>query len=233
MSIGCDNLAINQSLLLHLTFEEMTGLLAHDRAKPVHEHTLHGVPTWNSLANGLPYLDFDAGNPDWLDCPIADTGDLDFTAGDFSGAIWLNRDIFLAAQTLLCRGAGGTGGWKFYLDASSYLQFVTYQAASSQTTGTLAGTSLIQGYWYMISFSRSGTSIRIYRNGIDVTNPQVHVNPVAVNMELHIGVDNNETDDPYDGKIAGGPCGPHIWGRSLSSYDHRYIWNTERHWLGA
>lgn len=234
---GYDNLPLNHQLLLHLTFEEMTGLLAHDRAEPHHPHTLNGVPTWNQLANGLPYLAFDSTNPDWLDCPAIDTADLDFTAGDFSLAIWryIGWPPALGSPQLFARGVGSTDGWElFYYAATRVIYFRTNQLGAQQITqGTAALGALAGRTWALIGVSRSGASARIYVNAKDVVDVAgTHVNPATSPRALHIAVSDNHTS-PFSGWVAGGPCGPRIWGRALSENAWAQLFEYGRHWLGV
>ena len=232
MAIGYDKLSLNAQLLLGLPFEEGTRILTYDRAKAHHELTLNGVPTWNSLANGLPYLDFNSANPDWLDCGAAATADLDFTAGDFSGAIWVRPDSVATAQWLIIRGLAANDGWEFYMDPAD-LVFRTHQAATTQTNRSAAAI-IAATTWNLAGFARDGTSVRLYLNGLDVTATAVPlVNPLTSARELHIGIQNDEATNPYDGRIAGGPPGPRIWGRALSAYEHLQIFNMEKHWFGV
>lgn len=231
MSIGYDNLAINSGLLLHLTFEEMTGILAHDRAKPAHPHTLIGVPTWNSLGNGLPYLDFIRANPDWLECSIADTADLNFTDGDFSLCAWVQPDLL--SFNLFDRGLWAVDGWYLSVGALGQTIIETNQGGDSQLSVGADG-GVVVGTWSLISMSRSGTSARLFLNGVDNTDTvDVHTNPLTSNRKLHIGIYNSEVAAQYDGKIAGGPCGPRIWGRAVSALEWPLVFNMERDWFGV
>ena len=231
MTIGYDNLSINDSLLMHLTFEEMTGLVTYDRAGPQHPCTLNGVPTWNSLVTGLPYLDFVQATPDWLDCGAVATADLDFTTEDFSIVLWIYPDALGTTQMLVCRGLFNNDGWYLDLAPAGNLALATCQAV---TQSSVSDPVITASAWNLVGISRDGASVIPYHNGLDVSFISgTHINPATSARELHIGITDGEINDPFDGKIAGGPCGPRIWGRSLSYRDHRYIWETERQWLGV
>jgi len=232
MTIGYDKLPINHGILLDLTFEEMIRLLAHDRAKPHHIHTLHGTPTWSSLANGLPYLNFNSMHPDWLDCPAADTVDLDFTSGDFSIALWLYTPMPPGVPGMIMgRGEVVADGW-YMIQTDGVLMFATSQAGAVQTTDSVIFLDALE--WRLVGVSRSGASARIFGNGEDITlTPATHIDPRTSNRELHIGISDNEIGAPLHGKIAGGPCGPRIWGRKLEALEMRQIFEQERHWFGV
>lgn len=230
MPRGYDNLSLNHGLLLHLTFEEGTGLITHDAAKPHHLHTLNGPPTWGYLPSGIPYLDI-SPNPDWIDCPAADTADLDFTTGDFSMVIWANPDS-LFFPFVMVRGVGNTNGWAIRI-MGDQLVFYTYQGGDFQATWSRSGI-ITTGIPSLLGISRSGTSVRTMYNGNDITflaNP--HTDPVTANLKLHIGVANDEITGGFDGKIYGGRCGPRIWGRYLQLSEHKKIYNMEHHLVGV
>ena len=127
MTIGFDNLAAyNQDLLLCLRFREGIGTETHDWAKPHHSMTLHGLPIWQSLANELVVMDYDANNPDWLDCTAAVSDDLDFTAADFSVSAWVYLDDIANFRMVMCRGnIWPGGGWMFYVAPTGYVGLMT------------------------------------------------------------------------------------------------------------
>lgn len=228
MAIGYDKLSLNHELLLGLTFEEMIGTVTYDRAKPAHPCTLHNAPTWGSLASGLPYLDFNSATPHWLDCPVAATGDLDFTSEAFSQAIWINRDTGVLSH-IISRVDVASEGWYWYIDIAGAVLFYTVNAGGSQITTTYVN-EIIVGNWYLIGITRSVGSVRIFKNGKDVTySADTHEDPSSVNEELHIGIARDETSNPFDGKIAL----PRIWGRQLAEWEMLEIFNIERHWFGV
>lgn len=233
MSRGFDKEAINSQLLFGLTLEEMIGgnlAVIHDRAKPHHTCTLHGATIgWGSLASGIPYLDLTAITPDWVDCPAADTADLNFIAGDFSLIAWINIDSLAIFRQVLMRGssanAAADGGWDFYIRDTGALRIATWQAWGVEQTSATPAAVITTGIWYLIGATRSGASIRLYVNGLDLTSIiGVHVNPASVNLKLHIGIDNVEVNNPLDGKLAL----PRIWGRKLSAEEMHEIWDRER-----
>lgn len=233
--IGYDKYSINHELLLALTLEERTGVLTHDRAKPAHPHTLSGVtlPVWGSLANGLPYIAFDPSvNPGWLECPAGDTGDLNFTTGDFSLAIWVNMSDLTANRMLFCRGFLDADGWYMAILMDGNIYFVTNQAVHQETIS--ADGDVVVGTYCLVGMTRHLASVQLYKNGVDVTEtPGAHIHPLTSARDLHIGVYDNETGSPLYGQIAGGPCGPRIWGKAFSPTEWVQIFDVEKHWLGV
>ena len=228
--IGYDKLSLNHQLLLGLTFEEMTGAITRDRAKPVHPFTLNGgTIAWGSLANGLPLIVLTGGTPDYLECVIADTGDLDFTTGDFSVAAWVCLST-LATSHIFCR-CDATGGWYFQLNAGSQLRLATWNGGVPAHIDSAVGEVTINNWW-LVGASRSGLTGQVFLNGNDVTDVAVAQDCESINADLHLGVWNNHILNPLDGRIAGGPCGPRIWGRYLAESEHRRLFHMTRDWVG-
>jgi len=231
--IGYDNLPLNYGLLLDLTMRENTGLFTYDRAKPHHIMTLHGTPAWASLAlNDLSYLDFNQINPDWLDCPQADTVDLDFTTEDFSIAMWINMDA-VGQGSLICRCSDTlpVDGWAMYVGMNDVIGVVTVAAGPARDYTASAINTIVVGTWQLIGMTKNGTSVRVYSNGIDVSETiGVHEDILTSNHELHIGIDNDETTLDYDGQM----WRPRIWGsRALTAIEHRQIFTLERQLFGV
>lgn len=228
MTIGYDHLNVNLELLLDLPLMEGTGTNTQDFAKPHHVCTLVGTPTWQNLDNGLPYLDFVPGNPDYIRALQAATTDLDFTSGDFSLAAWLIPDA-LGNRDIFCRESASVDGWSFWLGGTGEMYFSTNQAAAVQNTIGTAGDVAI-GTPVLVSVARSGASARIYTNGLDTTaTPAVHINPLTANRNLYIGVNNLAGAGWYDGDM----WRPRIWGRQLSAAEMLQMFEMERHLFGV
>lgn len=227
--IGYDKFFLNWQLYLGLTFEEMTGTLACDRSKHRINCTLHGTPAWGALANGLPYLDFNSATPDWLDAPAAHN-ELDFQAEAFSMAAWVNIDDLTVIRTILCRGLNVNDGWYWEVMTNGAIRVVTSGGGLSYYTISAAA-DIVTGTWFYISASRDGNAVRIYRNGVDVTVTfGTHADPDSATRELHIGVGDNETLNPFDGKM----WYPRIWGsRCLADWEMSRIFAHERGWFGV
>jgi hypothetical protein len=217
-----------QHLWLWLPFKEATGTLTHDRSIwRITPFTLHGVPVWTQLASGIYVLDFNSVTPDWLDCPAVTSAKLDFTAGDFSMGVWAKIDDAVT-RYLLCRGVANTDGWALHVSNALRVGLSTHQAGATQATYSAA--CITVGTWAFIGVSRTGATVRTFVNGQDRTDvPDVHVNPLTANRELHIGILNDEVTSPWDGQI----WNPRIWGRYLQPWEWLELWNMERHWFSV
>lgn len=228
--IGYDKYSINHQLLFDLTLEETVGgdlAYVYDRAKPHHRCVLHGATIgWTLMPSGLTVIDCTVD--DWIDCLAADTGDLDFVAGDFSMGMWVNLDDLSANRMLLCRGLLNIDGWHCAILMDGSVVFYTSQLGANQSSLS-ALAQIIVGTSYLIGFSRSGASIKIFINGVEVTNTiGVHTNPLTADRELHIGIYDNEAGSPWNGQL----WRPRIWERELSLIEWKRIFDVEGHWFG-
>ncbi len=226
--IGYDAFDLNRQIALDLTLEEMVGAVAHDRSPFAHNCALTGVPAWAALGNGIPYLEFDETNPDFLDCAGADTTELNYQAGDFSLAAWVRLDSLAAISTIMCRGLASTDGWYFEVLADGSINISTSQAAAEQVSISTAGIIVINT-WYLIMATRNGDTIVPYNNGAAVPNTVgTHTDPLTSARELHVGIYDDEAATPVRGRIAR----PRIWSRQLSAAEIVRLWDMEKGWFG-
>ena len=230
MTIGYDNWRVNQMLVLDLQFRETTGTVTRDWAKPYHDPaTLTGAPAWAVLGSDLTYLSFDPANPDRVVIAAADSADLDFTTGSFSGACWVYPDVY--GNRYFMDKSGAAVGWAFWLVATSpYLAFTTANAGPTTQT-TYGGANLLTSAWQFASFTRSGADARIYLNGRDVTTTTAtHINPAsAAAVDFYIGTVVGAGAGWYDGRM----WRPRVWKRSLAAWEMLAIYEAERDLFGV
>jgi len=207
---------------------EGTGTITRDLAKPGHELTLHGTPAWTQLANGLMVLDFNDLTSDFLDCPAADTLDLNFTSEDFSMAVWVKFDDLSSGSYLMSRGLEATDGWEFYCYPDGGIHLWLNQLGFDQEAQSIIGV-VVLNTWCLVGVSRSGASATTYCNGLNVTDScDTLVDPATSARELHIGICDDETDSPFAGMM----YRPRMWGEALSARDHMNLFQLEGHWFG-
>jgi hypothetical protein len=107
----------------------------------------------------------------------------------------------------------------------------TWYAGPNQDA-SLSGVDILTiNIWHLCGFSRSGTSVRIYMDGIDVTvTADSHANPASsAANNLYVGIYNDAAATPFDGYL----WNPRIWGRALSPWEHRAIFDAERSLFGV
>ncbi len=229
--IGFDKYETNNLLYLHLPFNEGVDVIANDISKWQVPGTLSGgPPAWATYAvSGIPYLDFDGANPDWVEC-LAAAVHLDFTAGDFSYLVWAWTDDMSLDRTLMCRGLLDTDGYHCAVLIDGTIIFYTNQGAANQSSFS-APAAITTGNWNLIGFTRSGDSVRVFRQGVDITDTEgIHINPLTSARDLHIGIyDSEAANTAWHGHMQG----PRMWGRQLSALQMKMIWEYERSWFGV
>lgn len=223
---GYDNQPIyTLGMVLDLPLSEGAGIVAYSVSDNHIITTLHGAPLWAGVGILL-----DSANPDWLDAPQADTTDLDFVALDFSLVSWVIALDLSVHRYLMVRGLANTDGWLFFVQDTGRIGLATCQAGATQTTFSAAGDVGVGTPATLIGVSRDGASVRLYRNGLDVTDaPDTHVDPLTAARELHIGILDDEVNNPWHG----GVYFPRAWNRRLEPWEHMAIFNAERHIFGA
>ena len=226
---GYDNPRFNHEMLLDLQFCEGTGSVTRDWAKAHHADPTITLAAWFNLANDLTYLIFLLTGPDFITILAADSVDLNFTSGDFSGTAWFyptasgNRQVFNKGTT--------TTGWDFanYGGAGvAMMRFGTFQAGpTNQVTN---GCDITLNVWHFVGFTRDGATARIYEAGRDVTTSYgTHVNPdSAAASNFYIG-----RTDTGAGMLDGYLWRPRIWGRCLTAWEMLAIYEYERHLFGV
>lgn len=232
MSVGYDNLDINHNMVLDLPLFEAVGTVTRDYSKNHYVFTLTGVPAWYTLpATGIGMLDFTAATPDFLEAAIADVPDLDFTSEDFSMAFWINPDTLVGGLELYCHGLDATDGYDLRCIADGSVVFSSNQAGAQQQVVSAAGTIIINTY-QLIGISRSGTLVQILKNGRElayVAQPDI-INPLTSARKVLFGIYDDETTDPWSQYMAR----QRAWlDRQLTIANHRFIFETERHWYGV
>ena len=250
MSKAFDKLDINRDLLLGLPFREGSGVETRDVSKLHRLLTLNdpggGSFAWGNLATGIPYLQLAAvgGGPAdgvYLDCPAADTGDLDFTTGDFSIGGWFNWDATGGwSEILIGRYGVDLDGWEIYLDISGHLpigntlsQRHHHLSLAPSTNSNCFSVGWTPGTWHFMGISRSGGSLypEHFREAIPLEmsyQAAGMLDPDTCNRDLVVGTRFTKDANWYRNML----WNLRIWGRALTREDWLFILHTEGHWFG-
>ncbi len=238
MPIGYDNLPVNVGLLLDLQLKSGSGLIAHDSSDAHHEDIdLNGPPVWSQRPNDLNYLNFD-GAADYLDCLAANTADLDFTNDDYSLAVWVNRGASVNPDIVIARYGVDLDGWELYLETNGGVDYLTLRHHHA----TLGGGNLRDGCysvgwgpgeWILLTITRDASSLypKMYRNGSEVQvtyDGSGMRDPDTCNRDLVLGTRFTKDADWY----LGGMWRPRIWERVIEPEEIKFIWESERGYLG-
>jgi hypothetical protein len=147
--------------------------------------TLVNGPTFSSRNGGGIVLD---GTNDYIS--LGNT--LNYTSENFTFSIWvfinsLSTNSAGQGPILFYKGAFNVNGYYTQIGQNGNIIFVTNNLGVSQVSSINANT-ISTGNIYNISFTRNGTSARIYVNGIDVTTTiGTHSNPTTSSSTFTIG----------------------------------------------
>jgi hypothetical protein len=140
--------------------------------------TLTNGPTYSSANGGSIVFD---GTNDYVTCGNI----LNFTTENFS----FNIFFYLTSTTtnsvgqgpiLFYKGAFNSNGYYIQLTQNNPSQaaFITNQSGVNQMT--ISSLSIVVGAWNNIFVTRSGSSVKIYINGVDATSSAAtHINPAS------------------------------------------------------
>ena len=216
-------------LLLDLQFRRSISDKVDDWAAPHHPVTRNpggapGGPAWADLANDLTVLNFNSATPDFLESPQADTVDLNFTTSDFSMVTWVYLDSLASDVMIICRGSLSMDGWLFMVKANGRIELRTNRGGMSGVGASAPG-EITTHAWNLIGATRDGTTGKIYNMGVDVSyGVPSFCEPLASPRGLHIGINDNEVSDSFDGKM----WRPRIWGKCFPDTDMTDIFEMER-----
>ena len=208
MSAHYDDILVNANVLLDLPFEEGSGILVHDLAKPHHPVTLVSTPSWEALASGKMAINLD-GEADYGQCVAASCEDLDFTSGAYSLGGWLKWTVDEYSQIVMARYELSVSGWELYLTQSAGGDYLTLRHHHAGTLVPLVtGNPRTGAYslgWtpdtlFHFGVSRDGDSAQFYRNGEAVaTVSDELVDPETCDQDLVIGVRYSKNANFYKG----------------------------------
>ncbi len=232
MTRGYDKLALDYGMVLDLRFEEGIGLVTKDQARPHHEITLVGPPVWTQTPRNVTVLDFTS---DYLECPAADTVDLDFTSGDYSVACWICPEDTSTSMNIAGKYVLDTDGWEIYLFdlvVNGYLQLRHHHASlGPDVRDGCYSMGWVENLWQLMVITRSGLYPLHYRNGIPLTMAYevggVKDPDSAIARDLVVGARFTKNADYYKRYM----WGLRIWDRALSLFDVQLMFAMEREYF--
>lgn len=182
--IVTDGLVLNYDIA-QLRSYPTTGTAVTDLSGNAYTGNLVNGAAYNSSTGGLIVFD---GVNDYMDSGNI----LNYTSGNFSFSYWIYFNSLIGQGALvLYKGAYATVGYYDQITPTGIIYFQTNQSGVVQSTATTTGIITINN-WYNICYSRNGSSIRIYVNGVDRTNaPATHINPASSSNNFRISNYNN------------------------------------------
>ncbi len=213
------------------TTEEYVMIVSSDAAFGVN-HIVDVIPL---LANGSEFetwYDFDYTRFFTFGIASKVTGkfEVEFNAGDFlvgEDSVDLNSE-YTVSSWVKNNGSGGTfiskgTAYDFNIDGSGKVQ-----AVLNGTTRLTSSTTVNDSKWHHIAFSYTGSTLRLYIDGVeDGNSPSTAVPlPTSSNHRFAIGInytDKNNFSTTFNGDIDE----VRIWDSALSQMEIHYIMNQE------
>jgi len=206
---GYDSLVENTNVLLDMPFEEATGGITRDLAKPHHNDvTLVGTPIWTPLASGTGVLELD-GATQYGELAAANCNDLNFTMGAYWFTCWLNWTSGPNTQIIAGRYELDSSGWEIYLYAAAPNFSVSLRHNHASLAPNPVRTACYsygwtQSRWWFLGINRVGLYPRMYRNGrrVPVGYSVGGVNdPDTCNRDLVIGTRYTKNANFYQNQM--------------------------------
>lgn len=183
---------------LDMAFGVGSGTSLFDKSRYRSHGTITGAD-WATGAHGY-CLDFDKSVPDYVEID-ADYDQLDFTSDDFSMVMRAKIDSLAATVILFCRGLDDTDGYSWRVTSVGRLHFRTEQSGAGQPSYSAAG-DIATDTWYTLGMSRDGASVKVYKNGVDITSVSAtHIDPATSARSAKIGIYDDKLLLTFDGKI--------------------------------
>jgi len=136
---------------------------------------------------GSGSMSFD-GTGDWLLIPH--NADLNLGTSDFTVEAWVNITNTSAARHLIGKGTATTG-WGISFNAQPTLFVFNY----ANTTASSSNYNLIEGQWYHIAVSRSGTgtnNFKMFINGFLIHEATI-TNDLSTTSNIYVGASRTGT----------------------------------------
>lgn len=222
---------ITNGLVLNLTMDESTGLVAHDSTTNHLDGTLVNFPGDNSewqtglISNGLAYnsgqVQYVTNSGPALNAVITNT--------TFTLAVWVRATNLVAGTAILAKGTGG-GHETFVIDVNAnHWRFFVRNTAAAATQ--LNPTTLTNGNWTHLAavFNRVGGIMQFYINGTLAASGAPPTTLWTDAHEMSIGNRQGSTG-PYNEPAFGGMIDDvRVYSRALSASDIAELFNAGGH----
>jgi|GEM_PF-1308751 len=204
---------MTKGLVGYWDMNEGSGTAATDKSGNGNNGALTNGPKWATGKN-KGALQFD-GKDDYVDC--GNGSNLNIT-GNMSIEAWVKPDRLTADNRVFAKFDYMHNGYAMNIFANGSFYLGTWQEAAQQSTISSAGAVTV-GNWNHIVVTRSGTSARTYRNGVDVTSSAgSHTDPAVSAMNATIGMGEGW---PFQGIIDE----VRVYNRALAPEEVRYHYN--------
>ncbi len=184
----------------------------YDRSSYANIGTITGA-TWVRLPSGLWCLSFDGGD-DWIS--ITANAALQMGAGDWSAEAWINITSGISNYPAVVAFDGD--GIALTLGRLGLLQ------DNDVVKG--GGAAWATGQWFKVDVTRTGTTYKVYKNGVDVSSTLSQVG-YSITGLYYVG--RGYASDVFKGYIGM----VKVYNRVLSALDIQNHFNREKHLFGV
>jgi hypothetical protein len=125
---------------------------------------------WSNYFDGSSYLS------------VPDSTDFDFGTGDFTWEAWIRTTVNVNYQSVIGSYLSNSATWGIHTNSSGTITYFT--AGTTIYTGS---TVVTDGEWHHIAISRSGTSIRLFVDGVQDGSTGTNSTNIANSAEVRIG----------------------------------------------
>jgi hypothetical protein len=147
-----------------------------------------------SVIGGSMYSD---GNGDILS--IADNAALRWGTGDFCVETWINPPNVSGSKTIICKGTNNAGTFELDLQANKIEMYTTVFVFTSSA-------SIVANAWTHVAVTRSGTTLRLFINGVLDTTVTSYSYDFNNTGTFYIGVYGNGGSNQYSGYLSDVRC---------------------------
>jgi len=178
---------ITDDLVLYLPLNEGTGTTAYDISGNGNNGTLINGPVWSKINyNGGYAIKFDSVD-DYIETPR-----VDMSSGKITLSFWLNLfEVTTQKQMLSQRDGVSVNNWQLYSYVSDNTQAI-FIAWGTSTNSFYSPTGYLETGWHHYVVSTDGTSIKWYKDGINVKNETLTINTLdnTTGSTIHMGSDH-------------------------------------------
>ncbi len=208
----------DSSLVGYWKFDETSGAL-YDSSGHGNSGTQSGGVTYGATGKVGNALSFD-GSDDYVDC--GNVAILNFTIGNFTVGAWIKTSD--VASTIFSKGSLAGSGYIFWINSGGTIGMsaLTVESAWSDYFSSF---NVNDDKWHHVVFTRSGTSLAIYVDGVKSNLPTLNGNTISgasgytakIGKDLAGGYEFNGLIDDV-----------RIYNRALSGAEISAIYNATR-----
>lgn len=142
-------------------------------------------------AAGAVYQDGVVGESLYLDglnddIDLTNDAAFNFTTEPFTIEGWFRPEDLAVTRYVICRGLVNIDGWYVYLTSPGVIGFKSNQATTGQAQNS--NPVFTSGEWQHLVITRSGDTVLIYRNSVDVTAAHIAlVDPLTAARTMYFG----------------------------------------------